>query len=199
MNEADAGPDRLDMERLVRGYDGALDRLMARHADRLHAYLRRLLQHEQDAEDLAQETFVRVYQHRDRFDPRQAFATWLYAIATNLARDRYRWRSRHPEAPLDGGAEDEGTGGLAAVLPDEHETAPDAAAVAAERSTAVQQAVAALPPDLRVPLLLAEFESQSHAEIATILQCTTKAVEMRLYRARQQLRQRLARWLIDNG
>src|SRR5436853_4317643 len=93
--------DQADMERLASGRDSALNSLMERHAGKLVNYLVRCLQNEEDAADTAQETFVRVYQNRSRFDPRQKFSTWLYAIATNLVKDRYRYRERHPQASLD--------------------------------------------------------------------------------------------------
>lgn len=201
MSDPEADRDRADMKRLAEGHDRALDDLMARHAPRLHAYLNRLLQNDSDAEDLAQETFVRVHEHRDRFDPRHEFTTWLYTIATNLVRDRYRWRSRHPESPLDAPAHPgpHGTAahearGLAEVLPDRRPD-PSSQALQHERAEAVRNAIAQLPEDLRLPLLLAEFEERSHQEIAVILECTAKAVEMRLYRARKSLRDLLARWL----
>src|SRR5260370_967835 len=68
---------------------------------KLFHYLIRCLQDEDDAADLAQETFVRVYRQRAKFDLGQKFSTWLYAIATNLVKDRYRYRTRHPQVPLD--------------------------------------------------------------------------------------------------
>jgi len=88
--------DRSDMERLCKGGDSALNSLMDRHAEKLFHYLLRQLGNEQDAEDVAQESFVRVYQNRARFDPARKFSTWLYTIATNLSRDRLRYRARHP-------------------------------------------------------------------------------------------------------
>src|SRR5947209_1721921 len=90
-----------DMARLAGGHGAALNDLMGRHAEKLFHYLLRSLQDENDASDLAQETFVRVYQNRSKFNPNQRFTTWLYAIASNLVRDRYRWRSRHPQVSLD--------------------------------------------------------------------------------------------------
>ncbi len=205
MSDAEAALDHADMESLTRGHDSALDDLMARHAPRLHAYLFRLLQNPSDAEDLAQETFVRVYEHRDRFDPRHKFTTWLYTIATNLVRDRYRWRSRHPESPLDtplpstGGAlSATETRGLADVLPGP-DPGPDGNALRSERAEAVRRAVADLPEELRIPILLSEFEERSHEEIGEILKCSAKAVEMRVYRARKLLRETLSRWLGDGA
>lgn len=185
--------DASDMLRLAQGHDAALNDLMERHSDKLFHYLVRQLQNETDAADLAQETFVRVYKHRTKFDSQQKFSTWLYSIATNLVRDRFKWRSRHPEVSLQTPVGDTDAE-LGAVLPDAKAT-PDAELLQSERSEAVQQAVAALPEELRTPLLLSEFENLPTAEIATVMKCTPKAVESRLYRARGQLREKLARWL----
>ncbi len=178
--------DAADMQRLGAGHDAALNELMERHGERLFHYLVRSLQSEDEAADLAQEAFVRIYQNRAKFDAGQKFSTWLYAIATNLVKDRYRWRSRHPQVSLD--AENEQTGNrLRDHLP-AHDPTPSDWLVADERADAVRRAVAALPEDLRTPLILAEYEERSHAEIGAILGCTAKAVELRIYRARQQLR-----------
>jgi RNA polymerase sigma factor (sigma-70 family) len=182
-------PDELDvqeMSRLTAGHETALNSLMERHAGKLFNYLVRCLQNEDDAADATQETFVRVYQSRARFDPDQRFSTWLYAIAANLVKDRYRWRSRHPQVSLD--AESDATGisfrdSLPGNDPLPHERVQDA-----ERSETIRRAVAALPEELRQPLILAEYEERSHAEIGAILGCSSKAVETRIYRARQQLR-----------
>jgi RNA polymerase sigma-70 factor (ECF subfamily) len=182
--------DRADMARLVAGQDPALDELMGRHAERLYHYLLRVVQNETEAADLAEESLVRVYQNRARFRPALRFSTWLYAIATNLARDLQRHRARHPNVSLE--AEHGETGlNFRETLP-EGRPNPGEALLATERTEAVRRAVAALPQDLRVPLLLAEYEDKSYAEIAEIVQCSAKAVEMRLYRARQELRGRLA-------
>ena len=176
------------MQRLVNGHDAALNELMERHAQKLFHYLIRLLQVESDAADVAQEAFVRVYQHRSKFDPRQKFSTWLYTIATNLARDRLKWRSRHPEVSLN--AETDSDSSLESVLPDSS-AKPDETLLNSERAESVRKAVAELPDELRTPLILAEYEGLSHAEIAGIIKCSIKAVESRIYRARQQLRAKL--------
>jgi RNA polymerase sigma-70 factor (ECF subfamily) len=186
--------DQADMTRLAQDHDAALEALMARHSEKLFHYLIRVLQNEDAAAELAQETFVRVYQNRQRFKPQNKFSTWLYAIATNLARDRIRWLMRHPHVPLETKTDDADTG-LKNILPD-HKPTPRESLEASERAAAVRRAVAELPEDLRVPLILAEYEDQSHAEIAIVLDCSPKAVEMRIYRARQQLRVSLADLLL---
>ena len=128
-------------------------------------------------------------QNRTRFKPGRKFSTWLYAIATNLGRDRLRWLARHPAVSLESAQPDEV--GLKDVLPASQPT-PQESLAAKERAAVVRQALAELPEELRLPLILSEYEDQSYAEIAAVLDCSTKAVEMRLYRARQQLRSRLA-------
>jgi RNA polymerase sigma factor (sigma-70 family) len=178
--------DRMDMARLAAGHDAALNDLMDRHSKRLFHYLVRSLQNEEEAEDLAQETLVRIYQNRARFDTRQNFSTWLYTIASNLVRDRYRWRTRHPQVSLD--AQDVKTGTEFVDRLTGGDGPPNDSLEAAERAEAVRQAVAALPAELRQPLILAEWEEKPQAEIALILGCSAKAVETRIYRARKQLR-----------
>jgi len=184
--------DRDDMARLVAGHDGALNSIMERHGERLFHYLLRQVNNELDAADLAQETFVRVFQNRTRFKPEQRFATLLYAIATNLLRDRFRWIKRHPEVslekPNDAGATLEDT------LPDVT-ASPGELAERRERAEEVRRAVQALPEELRTPLILFEYEGLSHAEIGAVLGCSAKAVEVRLYRARGQLRKQLGKVL----
>jgi RNA polymerase sigma-70 factor (ECF subfamily) len=181
--------DRRDMIRLTAGDDAALNELMERHGGKMVNYLVRCLQNEEDAADTAQETFVRVYQNRARYDTRIKFSTWLYTIATNLVKDRYRHRTRHPQVSLD--AENEATGeDFRESVPEQNPT-PTESLQATERAEMVRQAVMELPEELRAPLILSEYEELSHAEIAAVLQCTAKAVETRIYRARKQLRARL--------
>jgi RNA polymerase sigma-70 factor, ECF subfamily len=189
MNAPDFGEhDVSDMARLNAGQDAALNAIMDRYGERLFHYLLRQLDNEAEAADLAQETFVRVYLHRARYDPRQKFTTWLYSIATNLVRDRFRWRQRHPQVSLD--AESAETSAQKDALPDQAPPASEQMETN-ERAVAVRKAIESLPEDLRTPLILSQYEGLSHAQIAAVLNCTAKAVESRLYRARAHLRQRL--------
>jgi RNA polymerase sigma-70 factor (ECF subfamily) len=184
--------DRQDMARLCAGHDAALNSLMGRHAERLFHYLLRQLSNESDASDLAQETFVRIYQNRERFNSKQKFSTWLYAIATNLIRDRFRWHKRHPQVSLD--AESEEGGAMLDTVAD-GTAAPGERIITEERAAEVRKAVESLPEELRTALVLFEYEDLSHAEIGHVLKCSPKAVETRLYRARAHLRKRLEKAL----
>jgi RNA polymerase sigma-70 factor (ECF subfamily) len=185
--------DRADMERLAAGHDAALNDLMARHATPVFHFLCRMVGNEDDANDLAQETFVRVFKSAKSFRANEKFSTWLFTIAANLARNHFRWRARHPALSLD--AENSETEqSLGSTLPS-NSPAPNEAALAGERATAVRAAVKNLPEDLRAAIVLCEWEERSLAEAAVILEATPKAVESRLYRARGILRERLKSWL----
>ncbi len=188
-SEADAEA----MRQLRDGDDLALNALMARWQQPLANYLFRFCGNEATALDLAQETFVRVYEARARYDARGKFATWLYTIANNLARNSHRWQERHPTVSLDASTHEDG-GTLASHLPDSA-SGPDTIAEQKERAIAVHEAIAELPEDLRAAVLMSEYDDCSHADIAATLGCTVKAVETRLYRARQVLRAKLTRWL----
>ena len=194
MDTTDAsGLDGADMQRLAGGHDAALNDLMARHARPVFQFLCRMLGNEDDANDLAQETFVRVYHHRASFKPGARFTTWLYTIAANLARNHHRWRARHTNVSLD--AESDATGESIGDLLPASNPAPDSAAVATERAAAVRAAVASLPADMREVIILCEWQDLSSAEAAAILDTTPKAIDNRLYRARNLLRDRLKRRL----
>jgi RNA polymerase sigma factor (sigma-70 family) len=175
--------DEADMLALQRGDDLALNRLMAHWQTPLRSFLYRRTQNEADALDLAQETFVRVYQHRGRFRTGAKFSTWIFQIALNLARDHARRLRRRP------------TESLANAPEQAHDLTPRIQVTRDEQAAAVRAAIAELPDDLRDAVLLSEYEDKSHAEIAGIVGATPKAVETRLYRAREQLRKSLGRFL----
>ena len=185
--------DRADMERLMAGQDTALNDLMERHAAPVFHFLCRMVGNEDDANDLGQETFARVFRARANFRLSDKFSTWLYTIAANLARNHFRWRARHPSISLESSADDpEQT--LESILPAQGPS-PGEQTIVAERAAIVRAAVARLPEDLREAIVLCEWEERTVAEAAAILETTPKAVESRLYRARKLLREQLKQWL----
>jgi RNA polymerase sigma-70 factor (ECF subfamily) len=192
MDQLPEDPDISAMRRLGEGQDLALNEIMERWHRRVTSYLLRLTGSESVAMDLAQETFVRVYQSRTRYRPAAKFSTWLFAIASNLAREHFRWLKRHPVSSLD--ETHDGARPLGELLP-AHGRNPSEAAEDVERITAVRNAVMSLPEDLRTVVLLFEYEDMSYEQISEITGCSRKAVEMRLYRARNILREQLKRLL----
>jgi RNA polymerase sigma factor (sigma-70 family) len=178
MTEAEL--DRADMRKLQGGNAQALDSIMHRWQIRLRGYLMRHGLSDADACDLAQETFVRVFRHASRFDPRRRFSTWMFQIALNLLRDQLRRQQRRDLQPLDAAPETSTS------------ESPATTTETSERATTVRLAIEALPPRLREVLILSVYQQLSQAEVAEIVGASTKAVETRLYRAREKLRQSLA-------
>lgn len=190
MSQTSSGSGDIDfnaMARMAQGDDLALNEIMDRWTPRLGAFLTRYLGSEGDAVDLVQETFLAVYRAKGAYQPRAKFSTWIFGIASNLARQRLRWRRRHPEVALDLELEAEIKSDTRFVS----EETPATQMQVSEMAASVRSAVMALPTDLREALILCEYEELTHAEIAKVLRCSTKAVETRIYRAKQFLRKSL--------
>lgn len=176
------------MTALAGGNDPALNLLIRRWSSRLCAYLERLCGCHALANDLAQETFVRVYKHRHRFRASAKFSTWLFTIATNLVRNHARWQKRHPVTLM----EPEDFHDLGGASPD---PPPDQTLQQREKADAVRAAILELPAEQREALVLSAYEGLSHSEIASIMDTNEKVVEMRIYRARKELRKQMEKWL----
>lgn len=172
------------MVRVQRGDERALGALMERWELPVKSLVARLVFNAREAEELAQETFVRVWQQREKFRPGAEFRPWVFSIAVNLARNRLRWWRRRPEVALEEWLPTE----------DGDRTAANRLELA-ERAAAVRDAIAALPVELREAIVLFEYEELSQAEIAVAVGATVKAVETRIYRAREKLRGALKRWV----
>lgn len=195
MNDADRRSGEL-MTRLNGGDDDALASLIALWQQPVLRFVFRYVQSEAEARDVVQETFVRVHANRGAFRSGATFSSWVFTIAANLCRNHLRWRTRHPSESLDADPAEIGSGAERQPCP---RAAPDRAAVESERVRAVREAIAALPHDLKVTLLLHEYEELSCAEIAPVVGCSVKGVEARLARARQRLRAMLAGYLGDGA
>lgn len=185
----EAAEDRAWMRRVQAGDEAALASLMERWELPVKGLIARIVLNVRDAEELAQEAFVRVWTQRGKFREGAEFRPWVFAIAVNLARNRLRWWRRRPEVSLEEWSEPAEFGDRSSEV-----GAGAQAMERAERGEAVRAAIAALPVELREAIVLFEYERLSHAEIAVTLGCTAKAVETRLYRAREKLRTALARW-----
>lgn len=177
--------DEALMAALQRGDDTALAALMERWELPVKSFLLRLGVPSAGVEDVAQDAFVRLYEQRARFRPGCAFKPWFLTIAGNLGRNALRWRGRHPGESLEAAE----AGGF--VLADGAAISPAEAAERSATAARLRAAVAALPATLREVVVCVELEDLSYAEAAAVLDCSAKAVETRLYRARQALREML--------
>lgn len=173
------------MKRLADGDDLALNGIMQRWKDKVAAFLYRMTGSPEAATDLAEETFVRLYQSRARYQATASFPTYLFRIAANLGRNHARWRNRHPTVSIE-----DCTATLQQMAG--HDASPDEAAQQQETALRIEKAIATLPADLREALHLFTYQEMSQYEISLALGCSIKAVETRIYRARQMLKGLLA-------
>jgi RNA polymerase sigma-70 factor (ECF subfamily) len=179
------------MARVRTGDEAAMGVLMGRWELPVKRVIARIVFNAGEAEDLAQETMVRVWQKREQFREGAAVRPWIFAIAVNVARNRLRWWRRRPTIALEEWSETESAGRGARSEGKEGAGGLERA----ERAAAVRAAVAALPGELREAIVLFEYEEMSQAEIAATLGCSVKAVESRVARAKEKLRAALARWV----
>ena len=162
------------------GDEQACGLLMQRHLGRIVALGRRMMGNQADAEEIAQEVFLRVWTHAERWEPGRAqFGTWLHRVAANLCLDRLR--RRRGTADID-------------EMPDlvSGELAPDARLEADELAARVEEALQQLPERQRAAIVLSYYQELSNSETAEVLDVTIEAVESLLSRGRRQLRKLLA-------
>ena len=177
-------------EELVRTVlDGDRERfaeLVGRYQSRLVNYLFRLVRNSDDAHDLAQEVFVRVYQALDRFDPAYRFSTWLFRVAQNAAIDQIRRRRFRfvPIGPQDG----DGVDGRREIELEDHQPSALEGLEARERDTEVRSAIDALPWEYRELILLRHYGELAYDEIAESKGMPLGTVKNKLFRARQMLK-----------
>lgn len=190
----DPATDRANLAALQQGDTTALNRLIARWQRPLLGYAYRYVQNSADAHDLVAGVFVRLYQQRNKLRADTNVAAWLFTALTNLCHNHHRWKRRHPTLPLDApNRDDEGAGAIAsfAEIPSD-QPAPSTSIAHDELLEAVRVAIDELPHDLKVTVLLHHYQNLSYREVGEITHCSERGVETRLYRARQQLRQKLA-------
>ena len=176
----------------------AFEELVVRYQTRLVRLLEHMVGRRELADDLAQEVFLRVYRSRRRYVPGAKFATWLFTIATNVASNALRNRSRHPEITLAGSE----SGPLGARPLDRLVQASSSAMPArridkAELRDVVRMAVESLSERQRLAVLLNKFEGMSYTNVAKAMELSPQAVKSLLSRARENLRQMLEPYFED--
>ena len=175
------------------GDEAAFERLVEAYSGRVYALLTRFLGRHPAREDLVQETFLRVVRARDRYEPTARFTTWLYRIVFNLAVNETQRGGSPGELALDGGS-----GEMRASEPDDVRQADPSAGLASDDVVqAVRRAIAELPEQQRMALVLAKYEELPYVEIGTVLGCSEKAIKSLVHRARERLRLRLARFMTE--
>ena len=162
----------------------AMNDLLARHYDRVHAVCRRIAGAQRDADDAAHEAMIRIVRNIGRFDGRSQFGTWVYRIATNAALDELRRRRRRPDLRL----VDEDDEAKTTESPD---PIADRLIDAIADREAIDAALDELPEEFRVAVVLRDVHDLDYAEIADVLEIAVGTVKSRIARGRRQLVERL--------
>lgn len=179
-----------------RGDSGAFDALVRRYQHKVVKLVMRYVRDAAEAEDIAQEAFIKAYRALPRFRGDSAFYTWLYRIAINTAKNTLAARGRSPiEYDLDG-PDGEESHEMQARMKDT--ATPEALALTEEIRNTVTAAIDRLPEDLRTAIQLRELEDLSYEEIAARMQCPVGTVRSRIFRAREAIDARL-REVFDGG
>ena len=178
------------IEATKQGDEAAFAEIVNRYRNPITNYLYRFLNDYEEAVDLAQETFVRVYFAIDRYHTEYAFSTYIYRIATNLAISEIRKRKRRNLLSLTGLFQSEDESETEFQPPDE-KALPDENLIDDEQSRFIARAIAALPDKYRAPIVLREIEDKSYEEIAQILNLGLGTTKSRISRARNLLKEKL--------
>jgi len=174
--------DRVLVERLCAGESAAQRDFVDAYRDRIVTVVARVAGGHADAEDLAQETFIKAFRAIDRFAGNSALFTWLYRIAVNTARDWLDSRRRRPAVSLDAFTEDQ------SFDPPSPVDTPLQDLEREDLRARVREAMQKLPEPFRTTLILREMEGHSYEEVARILDISIGTVESRIFRARGKLR-----------
>jgi len=183
-------PASTDEELMLRAKEGdrtAFNEIMDRYEKPILNLAYRYLQDYNAAQDLMQETFLRVYKARERYEVRSKFSTWLFQIAVNLCLNERRSRSYRRHDSIEAMAALE----VPREIKDTRALDPGQLARKAEVAAIVLKAVELLPEEERAMVILAKWQEKSYEEIAEIMGCSVDAVKSRLYRAKKMLREQL--------
>ena len=176
----DSRTDSELMVALCRGEEDAFSEIMDRFSKPVYSLLLRMLGNEDDAEELLQVTFCRVYRYRANYDPGRPLVTWIFTIASNLAKKEWRRRSRWNSVPLEN-----------TVISTHEVDSPHDREGSRDLQLKLERAISLLPPHYREPFLLREKEGLSYDEISEILSIRIGTVKSRINRARAALRDTL--------
>lgn len=180
--------DQLLVERVQRGERAAFDVLVRKYQHRIVKLVSRYVHDGAEAQDIAQEAFLKAWRALPRFRGDSAFYTWLYRIAINTAKNHLVADRRRPEdQQVD--LQDPEEFGIAARLRDED--TPEGLLLTEEIERTVEQAIQALPDELRTAIVLRELEGLSYEEIAQAMDCPVGTVRSRIFRAREAISERL--------
>ena len=180
------------MEKVRAGDMDAFRELVEMHQQRVIGTVARMIGDHNEAEDLSQQIFVRVWKSAPRWEPTAKFTTWLYTILRNLVFNECRRRARHKTTSLDAATDDEDH---PQQFADGNVKSPDATMLDEEMQDAIERSIQELPEAQRMAVIMRRYQDVSYEEIGEVLDLTVPAVKSLLFRARTELREKLRKYL----
>jgi RNA polymerase sigma-70 factor, ECF subfamily len=187
-------PDAALMLRVKRGDLQAFEELVQKYKQPIVNLMFRMLHDMEEAEDLAQNVFIRVFQSASRYEVAAKFSTWVFTIARNLCLNEIRRRGRHPAQSLES-TQSEDEDQAPRQYADMRTFSPPQAFLQKELEQRVQQALEDLPEKQRLALAMCQEEELSYEEIAQVLGCSVSATKSLIHRGRETLKERLKPYL----
>jgi len=178
------------MMQVKKGDIAAFEEIVEIHQSAVIGTVAKMLGGMGDAEDIAQQVFIRVWKSAGRYKPSAKFTTWMFTITRNLVFNEMRRRQRKPAVSIDEREEEYNL-----LAPDEHTATPDQQVLENELVREIDSAIQALPEKQRMAVVLRRYEDRSYEEIADILNLSHSAVKSLLFRARTQLKENLQGYL----
>jgi len=187
-------PDAALMLRVKGGDMEAFEALVEKYKHHVINVMYRMIRDLDEAEDLAQNVFIRVFQSADRYQASAKFSTWIFTIARHLCLNEIRRRGRHPADSLES-SQSENEGQPAKQYQDNRTFSPPQAFLHGELERKIQEAVAELPEKQRLAISLCQEDELSYEEIAEVLECSLSATKSLIHRGRETLKQKLKPYL----
>jgi RNA polymerase sigma-70 factor (ECF subfamily) len=187
-------PDAALMLRVKGGDMQAFEALVEKYKRPLINVLYRMIRDLDEAEDLAQNVFIRVYQSADRYQASAKFSTWIFTIARHLCLNEIRRRGRHPADSLES-SQQENDDQPARQFPDNRSFSPPQAFLHGELEQKIKEAIAELPEKQRLAIAMCQEDELSYEEIAEVLECSLSATKSLIHRGRETLKQKLKPYL----
>jgi len=186
---SDSNRDNLLIEQCLKGQQSSFSELIDEYKNMVFSLSYKMTNSLEDAEDISQEVFIRVYKSLYNFNPRYKFSTWLYQMTLNLCRDRFR-KGKIPSVSLDSPLNKDDQKDLRSIIPD-NQNNPEDIIMGVEQTNFINDLITSLPLKYREVIILRHLKDLSYDEMSKILNISLGSVKTRLFRARELLKNKL--------
>ena len=186
---SDSNRDNLLIEQCLKGQQSSFSELIDEYKNMVFSLSYKMTNSLEDAEDISQEVFIRVYKSLYNFNPNYKFSTWLYQLTLNICRDRFR-KGKIPSVSLDTPLNKDDQKDLRSIIPD-NQNNPEDIIMGVEQTNFINDLITSLPLKYREVIILRHLKDLSYDEMSKILNISLGSVKTRLFRARELLKNKL--------